>query len=52
MPSPDHEAFRADLRAWCRIHDHEPGVAAQLSRYREALAILWDMDLAPAQPVL
>lgn len=52
MPSPDHQAYRAGVRAWCRAHRHEPDVAAQLTRFGTALVVLWELDLAPARPVL
>lgn len=52
MLSPDHQAYRAGLRSWCRTHGREPDVAAQLTRYGNALVVLWELDLAPARPVL
>lgn len=52
MPSPEHEAYRERLLFWFRAHAEEPDVAAQLQRYQDAAAILWELDLAAARPVL
>lgn len=52
MPTPDHEAYRANVLAWCRAHAHEPDVPAQLERHGQAAAILWELDLEPARPYL
>ena len=52
MPSPEHEAYRKGVLFWFRAHAEEPDVAAQLARHEDAAAILWELDLAAARPVL
>jgi hypothetical protein len=52
MPPPQHEAYQNHVRTWLVAHAHEPDVPAQLLRYREALLVLWTLDLEPARAVL
>lgn len=54
MPSPEHEAYRKSVLRWCRARaaDPESDVEAQLLRHGRALAILWELDLALARPIL
>jgi len=52
MPSQKHIDYRTFIEKWFKKHGCEPDVAEQLERYKEALLILWEMDLEPARPVL
>jgi len=52
MPSPPHEAYQRQVRAWLHDHAHEPDVVAQLVRHQQAALVLWTLDLEPARPVL
>lgn len=52
MPSPEHQSYRSRILLWFRAHATEPDVAAQLERHRRAAALLWELDLEPAWPIL
>jgi len=52
MPSPEHEAYRNSLLLWSCHHAQEPDVAPALERFKDALQILWHLDLEPARPIL
>lgn len=52
MPSPQHQAYRKSVLSWFRRHADEPDVVAQLQRHAHAAAVLWELDLEPARPIL
>jgi hypothetical protein len=51
MPSPAHELYRDHLRAWCNSH-RSPDLEARLALEQDKIAMLWELDLEPARPVL
>lgn len=52
MPSHEHEVYRKSLLFWFRNHVSEPDVAEQLKRHGHTAALLWELDLEPARPIL
>lgn len=52
MPTPEHEAYRKGVLLGFRARAADPDIAAQLELHMKAAAILWELDLSPAKPLL
>lgn len=52
MPSLQHQAYRQFVLQWFSSHQNDTDVISTLQRYGKAALVLWNLDLAPAYPIL